>query len=81
MRKAAVACQYNNDLAEFHAKIFGVTRHELAGAFKYRKYKCHFSLISIPQRLWVISRWIMKYIHVLHPADQPLAVKICSWQI
>ena len=29
----------------------------------------------------VLSHWIMKYIHVFHPADQPLAVQICSWQI
>ena len=25
--------------------------------------------------------WIMEYIHVFHPTDQPLAVQICSKQI
>ena len=36
---------------------------------------------EVTQESSVLSHWIMKYIHIFHPADQPSAVQICSWQI
>jgi len=36
---------------------------------------------EVTQASSVLRHWIMKYIYVFHPADQPLAVQICSGQI